>query len=399
MVSSFEDIVAQADPSSSGLSSEFVKKVSTEYEQTKTLMNKLISYYDKVRFLRMQNAMLEARWEYLQWITAYVNDENLKVSGIDLEGPEFPFTLTLKDNTSGKPLNGVQVTLVKESSGTKETLETNENGQINSTLRAGDNIKFVIAHSNSLTYEITEEPVDGYNFMHWKRSDVIIINGAGKIDIDPTELDNDIETISQETTFSETVEPRSFVSLTATNEKIPDEPDNPDNPPSGGDTYITVTAKKEWKLDDDGEKTSSVTAVLYKNGVQYATAELNESNNWTHTWNNLNDKYTWTVEEETVPEGFTSSVERSGYTFTITNDDKPKDTPEEPDHPDKPENPDTPDTPDTPSEPKQPDKPIDDVPQTGDSGNSALWIGLMALAAAGMTGTAIYGRKRRYGRR
>lgn len=34
-------------------------------------------------------------------------------------------------------------------------------------------------------------------------------------------------------------------------------------------------------------------------------------------------------------------------------------------------------------------------PQTGDSSNLALWIALLALAAAGMTGTVIYGKKRR----
>lgn len=34
-------------------------------------------------------------------------------------------------------------------------------------------------------------------------------------------------------------------------------------------------------------------------------------------------------------------------------------------------------------------------PKTGDSSNLALWIGILVLAAAGMTGTVIYGRKRR----
>ena len=56
--------------------------------------------------------------------------------------------------------------------------------------------------------------------------------------------------------------------------------------------------------------------------------------------------------------------------------------------------------PDTkPTEPSEPTKPEEnkpgDAPQTGDTSNIALWIVLMIAAGAGVTGTAVYSRKRK----
>lgn len=56
----------------------------------------------------------------------------------------------------------------------------------------------------------------------------------------------------------------------------------------------------------------------------------------------------------------------------------------------------------TPSESDQPTQTpsasedhVDDVPKTGDSGNMALWICLFVLACGGLTGVAVYARKRK----
>ena len=79
-----------------------------------------------------------------------------------------------------------------------------------------------------------------------------------------------------------------------------------------------------WKLDDGGKATESVRVELLRNGKHYDWATLSENNNWRYTWRNLDDSYSWTVREEDVPGGFTSSVSYKGNTWTITNDDIPK---------------------------------------------------------------------------
>ena len=82
--------------------------------------------------------------------------------------------------------------------------------------------------------------------------------------------------------------------------------------------YVTHTVKKIWKNGSE----SSAKAQLYKDGTAYGTpVELNAANNWSYTWNNLDDSYTWTVKELDVPAGYSSKVDVSadGKTTTITN--------------------------------------------------------------------------------
>ncbi len=158
----------------------------------------------------------------------------------------------------------------------------------------------------------------------------------------------------------------------------------------------SVTAKKVWKLDDGGQAADFVTAVLCKDGVPYDTAELNEQNGWSHTWENLHMDAEWTVEEQNVPQGFRATVEQEGNIFTLVNDDLPvvPDKPVEPNIPDRPtepevpEQPTEPEVPEQPSEPTIPDRPApegpSDVPQTGDFSSISMWwtIGLFSLAGA-----------------
>lgn len=147
---------------------------------------------------------------------------------------------------------------------------------------------------------------------------------------------------------------------------------------SGGSSYTSVSVKKVWKLDDGGAAADSVTVNLLRNGVIYATVKLDSSNNWSYSWNRLNDSYIWTVEEVNVPDGFMVTIDRApGNSFTIINDDNPNepdkpdnpDVPDDPDEPDDPDVPDTPDNPDTPNTPDEPDNPSTSeepgLPQTG----------------------------------
>ncbi len=138
---------------------------------------------------------------------------------------------------------------------------------------------------------------------------------------------------------------------------------------SGGNDYISLTVKKVWKLDDGGAAPDKITVALMRDGKQYKTVELNEDNGWQYTWNRLNDRYTWTVEELDVPDGFTVSMDKKGTVITITNDDRPSDPgePPTPDEPDEPTDPDKlvpPDDPDIPDEPGEPDIPT--IPEEPD---------------------------------
>jgi len=207
--------------------------------------------------------------------------------------------------------------------------------------------------------------------------------------------------------------------------------DKPNPGPGGDDDKISVTVKKVWVLDDGGTAPDSVTVALMRNGKQDRTVELTADNGWTHTWSKLDSRYTWTVKELNVPEGFTASVAQAGTTFTITNDDvsgqppvdpdKPvppvdPDDPTPPDEPDKPAptdepddpvppiDPDTPDTPDVPDQPDNPDQPddpnppqpvepTDDSPKTGDETDLSLWLALLVISGSGMVATAALSRR------
>lgn len=86
--------------------------------------------------------------------------------------------------------------------------------------------------------------------------------------------------------------------------------------------YTSLTVKKEWKLDNGGTAADSVKVTLYCNGQACGEAvTLNEANNWTYTWENLDDRYTWTVDETEAPEGFNKSIVAQGNMITIINDD------------------------------------------------------------------------------
>lgn len=104
----------------------------------------------------------------------------------------------------------------------------------------------------------------------------------------------------------------------------------------GGDSDTSVTVKKVWELGRSGKAADSVTVALLRDGVQDKTAVLSAANDWTYTWDQLDDDHRWTVKELDVPKGFTVSVSQSGKTFTVTNTYKRPGTSETPDKPDVP---------------------------------------------------------------
>lgn len=86
---------------------------------------------------------------------------------------------------------------------------------------------------------------------------------------------------------------------------------------------VSVTVNKIWKNDKQSYRPNSVTVQLYRDGKAYSSAvTLNSSNGWKYTWSNLDKSYKWTVDEPTVPSGYTKSTKNSGNTWTITNTGK-----------------------------------------------------------------------------
>ncbi len=149
-------------------------------------------------------------------------------------------------------------------------------------------------------------------------------------------------------------------------------------------TGVSVSVNKQW---DDGNITArpeSVRVQLYRNGTAYGDAVvLNTVNGWQHTWTDLDETATWTVDETSVPTGYTKSVSASGNAWTITN--KLVNTPSP-----KPTDPDQPVPTPLPTPTPIPDP---DVPSTDDASNQWLWWCLAAISACGLLLTGLYSRK------
>lgn len=91
----------------------------------------------------------------------------------------------------------------------------------------------------------------------------------------------------------------------------------------------TVNVKKVWVIDDGGEHPDSVSVQLMRDGEPFGDpVTLNDANDWSHAWNDLESGHNWTVVELNVPDGFKATVSQSGDTFTIINDDTTEETTE-----------------------------------------------------------------------
>ena len=89
------------------------------------------------------------------------------------------------------------------------------------------------------------------------------------------------------------------------------------NPPE--DDTVTRKALKIW--DDYGyeyARPEEVTVQLLRDGEVSDTQVLNADNNWRYTWDNLSDKYEWTIVEKELS-GYHTTVTQEGVTFTIIN--------------------------------------------------------------------------------
>ena len=172
---------------------------------------------------------------------------------------DFQFTVTL----TGTSKSGIAANTFSEEVRTSDGSIQFTNGVATFTLRHNQSLT-INGLPAGLTYTVTETPVDGY------------------------------ETTSDNT--SETIQPGEQSMVTFTNFR---------SGGGSGDESTSLTVVKRWILDDGG-RTSPVTVQLLQNGTpDGAPVVLDQSNNWTYTWNDLDAKSNWSVEEIDGPDGFT----------------------------------------------------------------------------------------------
>lgn len=96
--------------------------------------------------------------------------------------------------------------------------------------------------------------------------------------------------------------------------KLPD-PERPSQ-----DT-ITRKALKVWEDDDNnsGRRPDEIRVELLRDGRSWDVKILSESNNWRHTWTDLDPAYKWTVIELDVSSDYELDIEKHGRTYVLTN--------------------------------------------------------------------------------
>lgn len=82
--------------------------------------------------------------------------------------------------------------------------------------------------------------------------------------------------------------------------------------------YEKLTVHKVWDDNGDPERPESITVHLLRDGESAEEIELNEANQWTYTWDQLDDRYQWSVQED-VPAGYEASSKTEDNTVFITN--------------------------------------------------------------------------------
>lgn len=168
----------------------------------------------------------------------------------------------------------------------------------------------------------------------------------------------------------------------------------------GSDSKESVTVIKKWSDDgNEADRPASITVELLRDGKVYKTQELNDENNWRHTWPDLARGNVWTVNEvAAVSDKYTVSVDKSGSSYstsyvitnTHTTDIPEEDLPLDP----TPPGGDTPGSDTPPTDIPDSDVPLNpsDTPDGTPGGDAAaklpqtgqLWWPVPILAVAGI---------------
>ena len=180
--------------------------------------------------------------------------------------------------------------------------------------------------------------------------------------------------------------------------------DKPVLPPPSEPEYTDVTVTKIWddRNNYDGIRPSSIQVILYSGNVIFDTQVLNERNNWSYTWRNLNAENNYWVDEVEVPAGYQQTrrvIDRDvGWLITNSHDTEvpppppPETTPETTPPPETETTPPettpetipetTPET--TPETEPTPDVPVPDVPTEEIPKTGLLWWPVPVLGIGGL---------------
>ncbi|NHM93281.1 MULTISPECIES: Cna B-type domain-containing protein [Staphylococcus] len=174
-----------------------------------------------------------------------------------------------------------------------------------------------------------------------------------------------------------------------------------------GKTSATVTKRWDDQQDKNKQRPASIEVELLANGKPTGkTITLNDKNDWTYTWQDLDEKVkgkeiVYTVQERTQLEHYNVSVNNDDMgNLVITNQFKDPSTPVDPDKPNE-EKPNKPKQPDTPSEsPKTSEQPkpgipkfISELPNTGKALMQS-WITWVVIACIGLGIFFIFKRRK-----
>ena len=133
-------------------------------------------------------------------------------------------------------------------------------------------------------------------------------------------------------------------------------------------SFVPKTEYRVTKLwQDAGHQTDrpeQVAIDIYRDGVLQETQILSPSNNWSYTWYvSADDQSKWTVTEQSVPEGYTVTVQENGSYFSLINTHKSNED-------------------------------VPDIPVTGDSFNPLPWVLALCISGIILILLAIYSRRR-----
>ena len=83
---------------------------------------------------------------------------------------------------------------------------------------------------------------------------------------------------------------------------------------------MDLTVEKVWNSSNKLEiHPKSITVELYKGTELIDTITLNEENNWTHTWKEIEKSDEYKVKEINIPDGYTDTYRQEENKFIITN--------------------------------------------------------------------------------
>lgn len=79
-----------------------------------------------------------------------------------------------------------------------------------------------------------------------------------------------------------------------------------------------LTVHKVWADNGYPGRPDTVAVYLLRDGKEYEKVELNKDNQWTYTWDDLDDRYQWSVKED-VPAGYEATYKTEDNRVFITN--------------------------------------------------------------------------------